>query len=186
MKNIWDSYLNLFTNENPIVVIATITATITVLTFIINYLLKPFYKRIQRSLAKIKVDLGMSLQFMVPSSFGASTLPPLVTVKVTNRDRISRYIQSPTIRTSKKINGDRYFSVPTSKGTFPKKLEPGEQVTFEYDSVSINNQLLVHLNSADKIGIIITDTTGKKYKSNRFTASYINGHIRAASNQNPS
>ena len=183
MKEIWNSYIGLFRHENLIVVIGTITATLAVLTFLINFFFRPLLSRIRRLFAKINVSLRISHQIS-QGVFGTSVLPPILTVTITNKDRITRYIHNPSVRTSKKINGNNKFVVPKSKGTFPKKLKHGEQYTVDFDSMSLNNQILNYLNPNDTIGIVVSDTTGKKYKSNKFSVAHIIGHIQVANNLN--
>jgi hypothetical protein len=180
--NIWKEYLNLYSHENPLVVIGTITASIAVLTFIITFILRPIVNWIKKYFAKISVEIGISHQ-IAQSVIGVGMLAPLFTVTVTNRDRITRHIQNPSIKPSRKINGEKYFVVPKPKGTYPLRLEPGEQHTVEYDTISMQNQLLVHLKESDKIRVKVSDTTGKKYLSNRMKVSNILGHIEAANNQ---
>jgi hypothetical protein len=181
--NIWNEYIKLFSNDNPVVITGTVIATIAVLTFLVNFLLKPLFQWLSKLFAKINVTLGMSHQ-IEQSMMGTAVLPPLLTVTITNKDRVTRYIQNPSVKTSRKINGDNKFVVPKAKGTYPKKLEPGEQDTVDFDTLSLNNQILSHLKPADEINIIVTDTTGKKYKSNKFTVKHITGHIQTANSLN--
>ena len=183
MEEIWNSYKELFYHENLVVSIGAVIATIAVLTFIINFVLKPLFTQIWRAFAKIRVTLGMSHQ-IAQDIVGTSVLPPLITVTITNRDRITRYIQNPLFKTSKKIDGENYFVVPKSKRSFPKKLEPGEQLTLDFDSMLLYNQILKYLKSKNKIGIIVRDTTGKHYKSNKFTVGHITGHSNVANQLN--
>ena len=181
--NFWNEYINLFNNDNPAVITGTVIATIAVLTFSVNFLLKPLLQWLSKLFAKINVTLGMSHQ-IEKSIMGTAVLPPLLTVTITNKDRVTRYIQNPSVKTSRKINGDNKFVVPKAQGAYPKKLEPGQQDTDDFDSLLLNNQILRHLKPSDKINIVVTDTTGKKYKSNKFTVKHITGHIQTANSLN--
>ena len=179
----WNFYVSLFTNDNVTIKIAAFTATIAALTFLLNFILKPIYKSIRNYFAKISTVLGISHQ-MVQSAFGTGFQAPLLTVTITNKDRIPRYIQNPNIWTSRKIKGGNTFVVPKKRDAFPLKLEQGQQIKIEFDTVSMNNQILRHLSHNDKICSIVTDTTGKKYYSNKFTVKHIVEQIDLAAKMN--
>ncbi|WP_339700547.1 hypothetical protein [uncultured Roseivirga sp.] len=69
----------------------------------------------------MKVETVISYQ-NVSSVLG--TAPPLL-ITVTNLTGSSIFLNNPSIKTSKEINGDDTFVVPKSSGTFPRKLENG-------------------------------------------------------------
>lgn len=175
----WNWYSGLFSDPDNKVRIAAWAATITTLSFIITLILIPIVKSIKRKFAKVKVEAGISYQ-IISSVLGTTAAAPLLTVTVTNLTGSSIYLNNPSIKTSKKINGDDTFVVPKSSGTFPRKLENGEQFKQDYDTVSLNNQILSNLNDSDKIGFKITTTAGKTYNSNQFTKSHIIGHMNAS------
>ena len=50
---IWNSYVGLFTHENPAVITGVIIATIAVLTFLFNFVLKPFFSWLSKLFKKI-------------------------------------------------------------------------------------------------------------------------------------
>lgn len=177
MKEIWNFYLGLFSHENILVPIGTVTATIAVLTFLITFVIRPLFVAVKNYFAKIKVIIGISHQ-MAQGLGSVTMLAPLLTVTITNRDRIVRYIQNPSIQLPRKIDGYRQFGIPALKGVYPKRLEPGEQHNVEFDTIAIYNQLLVRLQPNDKIEIIASDTSGKKYYSNKMKVSNISGHIK--------
>ena len=179
----WDFYIGLYSNENFVIRIAAFTATLAAITFLLNFILRPIWKLIKNYFAKISAILGISHQ-MVQTAFGTGFQAPLLTVTITNKDRIPKYIQNPSIKTSRRINGENLFIVPKQSGTYPLKLEQGQQITLEFDTVNLNNQILKHLSQRDKICLIVTDTTGKKYYTNKFTMKHIVGHINMAAKMN--
>lgn len=183
VKNFWNFYIGLFSNDNFAIRIAAFTATLAAITFLLNFIIKPIFKSIKSYFAKISAVLGISHQ-IVQSPLGTGFQAPLLTVTITNKDRISRYINNPTIKTSRKINGNDMFIVPKLRGTYPMKLEPGQQVIVEFDTGSLNNQILKSLSKNDKISSIVTDTAGNKYITNKFTVKHITGHIKLANQMN--
>ena len=46
MKEYWEFYINLFSNENISIRIITYSATLATLTFLINYIIKPIWSRL--------------------------------------------------------------------------------------------------------------------------------------------
>lgn len=129
-------YFGLFTDPDNKVRIAAWAATITTLSFVITIILVPIIKNLKRKFAKVKVEAGMSHQ-IVATSLGTTTAPPLLTVTITNLTGGSIYIHNPSLITNRKVNGENTFVVPKSTGTFPKKLDNGEQFKQDYDTVSL-------------------------------------------------
>jgi hypothetical protein len=175
----WNLYSGLFSDPDNKVRIAAWAATITTLSFIITLVLIPLIKWIKRKFAKVKVEAGISYQ-IVSSVLGTAAAPPLLTLTVTNLTGSTIYLNNPSIKSSRKINGNNNFVVPKSSGTFPRKLENGEQFKQDYDTISLNNQILTNLYDSDKIGFKITTTAGKTYSSNKFTKSHIIGHMNSS------
>ena len=177
--DIWNWYCGLFSDPDNKVKIATWGATITTISFVITIILIPTAKYLKRKFAKVKVEAGISYR-LVNSILGTTTEPPLLTITVTNLTGAPIFIKNPSLVTSKRVNGDKLFVVPKATGTFPKKLENGEQFNQDYDTVSLNNQILLHLSDNDKVGFIIVTTAGKTYKSNRFKKSHILGNMKVS------
>jgi len=175
----WNWYISLFSDTDNKVRIAAWAATVTTLSFLITIIFIPLIKKIKLKFAKVKVEAGMSHQ-IVSSIMGTTTAPPLLTITVTNLTGSPIYINNPSLTTSTKINGNDTFVVPKTTGMFPKKLEDGEVFKQDYDTVSLNNQLLSTLSDKDKVGFKITTTAGKKYKSNTFTKKHILGHMQVS------
>jgi len=183
MKEYWDFYTGLFTHDNYVVRIGAVTATIAVLTFLITFVLRPLYRAIRNYFAKIRVTIGISHQ--MAQGLGTTTMmSPLLSVTVTNRDRIVRHIRNPSVRLSRKVDGHREFAIPALRGQYPRRLEPGEEHGVDFDTVALYNQLLVRLRPKDKVRAVVWDTTGKKYISDSMRISRITGHIEMAMNRN--
>jgi len=178
-KSLWDCYINLFFDTDNKVVIAAWVATMAILSFILTFVLKPLFSYIKRKTAEIRVEMGMSHQ-IVTSVLGVETDAPLLTCTITNHSGKTVYINNPTIKLSQAINGDNKFVVPSQKNVYPMKLESGQQITVDYNTISLYNQLLRHFFDNSQIRRIITTTTGKKYSSNKFSKQYIIGHINVA------
>ncbi|HEK21394.1 hypothetical protein [Mucilaginibacter sp.] len=183
LNEFWNFYTGLFSNENLAIRIGAFAATVAAITFLLNFVFKPTWAYIKDYFSKISAVMGIS-HLLVHSAYGVGYDAPLLTVTITNKDRISKYIKNPSIKTSAKINGDNLFVVPKKQGTYPMKLEPGQQTTIEFDTQSLNNQILSRLSNNDKISAVVTDTTGKKYYSNKFTVKHILGHISVAKEMN--
>jgi len=64
------------------------------------------------------------------------------------------------------------------------RLDAGQQVSFDYNTVDLYNQLLRQISPNGKVGFIVTTTTEKKYYSNKFTRQHITGHINVANEMN--
>jgi hypothetical protein len=180
---LWSWYINLFSDTDNRVVIAAWAATIATLSFILTFLLKPLFYYIKQSTVKIKVEMGMSHQ-IVTSILGVGTGTPLLTCTITNHSGKTVYIKNPAIKSSQTINGDNKFVVPRKGNVYPMKLESGQQITIDYDTISLYNQLLSHILDNSKICCIVTTTTGKNYSSNKFSKQHIVGHINVASEMN--
>ena len=173
----WDYYISLFSDNDNKIVIAIWALTIALITFFLNFIIKPIYKNIIGYFQKVKVELGISHQ-LIQSVMGSSVGTPLITIKITNNTNKTIYINNPTIKTSRKINNEDKFVVPKPAEMFPKKLEVGEQFGLDYDSNSMYNQILRNLKSNDNIKAIITTTSSKKYTSNSITQNRIIGHMQ--------
>jgi len=179
ITSIWNWYISLFSDTDNKVRIAAWAATVTTLSFIFTLIVIPLIKKIKQKFAKVKVEAGMSYQ-IVSSIMGTTTAPPLLTITVTNLTGSSIFINNPSVTTSTKIDGRNTFVIPKATGLFPRKLENGEVFKQDYDTVSLNNQLLSTLSDKDKVGFKVTTTAGKKYKSNAFTKKHILGHMEAS------
>lgn len=57
------------------------------------------------------------------------------------------------------------------------RLDPGQQVSFDYNTIDLNNQLLRFISPRSKVSFIVSTTTNKKYYSNKCTKEHITGHI---------
>lgn len=183
LLNFWTWYSGLFSDTDNKVRIAAWAATITTLSFVVTIILIPTIRSLKRKFAKVKVEARMSYQ-LIASAFGTNAGAPLLTVTVTNLTGSPIFIQNPTLTTSEKINGEDKFVVPKSPGAFPKRLESGEQFKQDYDTASLFPQILKHLSASDKVGFTIVTTTGKSYKSNRFTKSHIAVHMKVSAEFN--
>lgn len=172
----WDYYISLFSDDDNKIVIAIWALTIALITFLLNFIIKPIYKKIIGYFQEVKVEVGISHQF-IQSAFGSSVGTPLLTVTITNKTDKTIYINNPSIKTSRKINNEDKFVVPKPAGMFPKKLEVGEQFGLDYDTNSMYNQILSKLSSNDKISAIITTTSNKKYTSNSISQNRIVEHM---------
>lgn len=185
LTSLWTWYISLFSDQDNKVKIAAVTVTIPAISFVITFLLKPLSSYLKGKLSKVKVKTGISHQLQVgPFDTEVEVGTPLLTCTVTNHNPKTIFIHNPLIKLLRKINGDNSFVVPKEKGTFPMKLEPEQQVTLEYKTSVLNNQLLHHVKEQDKVGFIITTSSGKKCYSNRFTKKYITEHMQAADDLN--
>lgn len=184
LKQFWVWYIALFSNADLKIRIAAWAATVATATFIITFILRPIFAYLNRELFKrVKVKAGISHQ-LITSVLGVNTGTPLLTCTVTNHDSKSIFIQNPKVLLSQAVDGEKIFGVASRSGTFPMKLEAGQQKTFEYNTANLNNQLLRFIKSSAKVSFIINTTTGKKFYSNKFTSKHILGHIEVAQNIN--
>ncbi|UPK67941.1 hypothetical protein [Chitinophaga filiformis] len=179
LKCAWNWYVNLFSNPNDAVKIAAWATTLTTLTFLLTFLLKPLFKFFTSRFSKLKVSAGISHQ-IIQSAFGVNAGIPLLTCTILNKDNKAVYIQNPTLKLSKKINGDNKFIVPKQRGTFPMKLEAGQQIQLDYNTGDLYNRILQQLSSKDKVFFVVSLTTGKNYSSNKFSKKHIVEHINVA------
>ncbi len=185
LTSFWTWYIGLFSDPDSKVKIAAITATLTAISFALTFLVKPFYGYVRGKLSRVKVKAGISHQLVVtPFDEDVGVGTPLLTCTVTNHGSKSIYIHNPSVKLSRKINGDNLFVMPKEKGTFPMKLDPEQQETFEYRTSVLNNQLLAHLKEKDKVNFMVRTSTGKKYYSNKFTKKFITGHMKVANDLN--
>lgn len=183
LKHLWDWYIGLFSDPDNKIKLAAWSATVATITFTITFLVKPLRNWFLGLFKKVKVKAGISHIF-ITSAFGASTGTPELTCTITNKGDKSIYINQPSIKTSKKISGYDTFSVASlkSQGTYPMKLEPGQQHTFNCNTADLYNQVLKRIEDRGKVKFIVSLTTGKKYSSNSITKSNIVAHLNAAQN----
>ena len=185
LQTFWTWYIGLFSDPDNKVKIAAVTATIAAISFVLTFLVKPLFSHVKGKLSKVKVKTGMSHQLQVsPFDTDVEVGTPLLTCTVTNHNPKSIFIHNPSIKLSRKIDGDNLFAVPKKEGTFPMKLEPEQQVKFEFKTSALNNQLLAHLKEKDKVSFVVTTSTGKTYYSNKFTKKFITEHIQVAKDLN--
>lgn len=90
IKKAWDFYIELFSHENMAVRVATFTATITAITFLLNFIFKPFWGQMKRRLSKIHVDTTVHQRF-IQNYVGFTIGDPILTVVVTNRSESVKY-----------------------------------------------------------------------------------------------
>ena len=176
----WNFYIGLFHNENMAVRVATFTATLATLTSLITFVIKPAYGWLTRRFANIKVESTFQQQLIQDWTNNFSAGDPLLTVIVTNRSRSVKYIQAINIRTSRKVDGERFWSMAVRSGTYPIQLEPEQQHRRDFPIGALTNTVLNKLRDNDRVSILVSDTTGKIYLSKSIKVSYITGQIRAA------
>lgn len=185
LKEAWSFYINLLLNsENMAVRIATFTATLAALTFLINFILKPSYTYLRRHFAKIKVETTIHQQLI--QTFGqVTTGDPKFTVIITNASHSVKFIKSITFRTSVKVDGERFWSPIVESGSFPVRLEQGQQYRRDFSITSLNNAFLKDLNQKATISVIAFDTVDKKYYSRKTKVSTIISNLNVAQTFKP-
>ncbi len=183
LKELWDGYIHLLTDPDNKVKIATWAATLTTFTFVITFLLKPFFFFVKKRFSKVRVEAGISQQ-IIASAFGTGADSPLLTCTITNRGDKTIFIHNPSIKLSEVVRGLKKFVVPKAPGIFPMQLVAGQQVTLDYNTIDLYRQVLRHMSPQSKVGFIVKTTRGEKYSSNKFTIDHITGHMDLANKMN--
>lgn len=186
MKEAWDFYISIFTHENVAVKIGAYGATLATLSFLITFIFKPIYKRIERNVGKLKVKHSINQQLI--QTYGIyqdmSAGDPLFTVIVTNTGSAPKHIRNINIKTSKKINGDNQFSTPNVNGAFPVKLEPGQQFKHDFSIGALTRDVFNYLRPNDKVQFLVYDTSDKKYNSKKVNVKQLTMQLGVAHNFN--
>ncbi|MBL6446759.1 hypothetical protein JMN32_10580 [Fulvivirga sp. 29W222] len=180
----WDFYVSLLFHQHNIAIsIATISATIALLTFLINFVFKPSFSWTKRRFANIKVETTIYQQFI--QTVGVSQLEtgdPKFTVVVTNTSPSNKFIKNISIRTSQKIDNQRYWYPIVNTGSFPVRLEPGQQYSYNFSISSLHNAFLNDLNKNSTLKVLVTDTFNKKYYSKKVKVSTLTTNLEVAKN----
>lgn len=182
-KEFWNWYFGLFIDPDNKIRIAAWAATVTTVGFLLTFVFKPLLASLRRSFSKVRVKAGISHQ-IITSAFGTGAGVPLMTCTITNHQSKTVYIANPAIHLSEAIDGEKTFVVPKPQGKFPMRLDAGQQVTIDYNTIDLYQQLLRNVSAKSKVGFVVTTTTGKKYYSNKFTRKHITGQINLASDLN--
>ena len=126
------------------------------------------YDKIIRNIPKFKVEINVVHQFEIGDI--KNTIEVIIDINITNVGHIVRDIEAPIVRFyGFTVNGKKEFSiyVPTMMVNFPKEIDFGKR--FKYPFVAERIMKLVgELETGRKaIRVLIYDTHGRKYLSNR-------------------
>lgn len=177
IAEIWNTLLGWFQSLRTIEQIGLLTLTLALLTFVINYIIKPLTRK-----RRLKVSIGMSYVFVETLPLGKVTVQsPIVTCTIVNKGIQAVSVNKPLICTSHKIKGNKTFGVLTAD-RFPVRLEHGETYTFTCQVVALERDILFYLPPLSSIKFLVTTTTGKKYKSNSLQVYEIRRAIHSARN----
>jgi hypothetical protein len=186
MKEAWDFYLSLFTNENVAIRIGVYGATLATLTFLITFVFKPIFSSIKRNSGKLKVKHSINQQLI--QTYGIyqdmSAGDPLFTVIITNNGNMPKYVRSINIKTSKKINGYDQFAAPNVNGAFPVKLEPGQQFKHDFSISALTRDVFNLLSPYDKVQFLVYDTSNNKYYSEKVKVKQLTMQLSVAQSFN--
>jgi len=180
---LWNWYVNLFFDEDNKVRIAVWGVTITTLTFVLTFIFKPIYSAFTRRFEKIHLEIEFAHRFITWNN-GIKPLLPVLKCVVTNRANNTINIKQPYLKTSIRINGIDKFSKLQQSGTFPMKLEPGQQYEVEYDTFDLTEQLFNgNLLENEKVRFEVYTTLGKVYFSKYEKISTIINQLKIALSQ---
>jgi hypothetical protein len=176
-------YFGLFTDNDNKVKLAAWSATITTLTFIITFFIKPIRVYLLGLFKKIKV-VSTIRQTILQSNYAVSINSPVLSCYITNKFDKTVFIKRISIELSRKINGDNLFDCLSANttGRFPTELKSGQQVNFDYNLIDLNNQVLINLKQNDKVRFVVYLTIDKKYLSNYISMKYISENLSIAKN----
>lgn len=187
MWEAWDFYIALYSHENIAVRIATLGATIAMLSFLITFVLKPIWKRVKRKRARLGVEANVYQTLIQPIGVMGDMMgagDPVLTAVITNRGDTNCFIQSISLKTSREIDGNSFFTNPKVGERFPVRLEPGEQYKKEFSISGMSQGFLNRMRGNEKVCVLVRDTTGKRYYSKKLTARSLMIQISVANNFN--
>lgn len=181
LKHFLNWYFALFSNPDDKIKLAAWSATVASMTFAIVLIIKPIRLWFSGLFKKVKVNAGIN-QIFITSPFGATTASPELTCTITNKSERSIFIKQPAIKTSKKNENGDTFNVHTlkPKGTYPMKLEPGQQHKFECNIEDLYSQVLKDFDDKDNVKFMVALTTEKRYLSNPILIETIVENLKAA------
>ena len=136
ISDFWNWYSSLFYSSNNLVILGVWSATIATASFLIVYIFKSLYQKVSEQFLGLEVKATMN-QRLLDSPIENRMLSPVIVCQVVNKNNKIVYINSPTIVPSRKIHGEKEFSEAIRSGEYPKRLEPGERVEEDFETLSL-------------------------------------------------
>jgi hypothetical protein len=137
---------------------------------------------IQQNKAKIKVSAYITASFQaIPDIGTVSDTTWNLSIDIINQSKSKRYINRPLIVLPKEINGsDRFQCISFNNNTnYPVSLDPGEKHQY---NMQLGESLLRiidnHKVKKKKMRIVVSDTFGKNYYSNKVKISNLIEHCK--------
>lgn len=134
-----------------------------------------------RKKPKLRIKLTLTISFVqVEDQLGPNI--PLLTAFITNISTRNVFVQQPLIKTSKIVDGTTTFQlIRRDQSTkFPMELTPGEQFRQDYQSVAFEKLVLSKLKDRHSVRLLVTNTLGHKFYSNKFLVKTIKQHNQLA------
>ena len=168
---------------------AIIIAVVAVLTFLINFVVKPLITK-----GKLNVDAVLNQQMIqAVSVFGGmpTSSKAILVTTITNTGSTPVYIKNIGITASSKVDGYDQWTPAIKAGTFPMKLEAGQPYKHHLNMHDLYSQVLHGLDQNDTVRVRVFDSKGKAYLSqkikvkdiviqvnvaNSFTSEQFGGH----------
>ncbi len=140
------------------------------------------YNSIIQNKGKLKIERQKSLTY----SSERIELVAMISCKVTNIGRVTRYIEMPMMEyysnkdIDKQALNDLALMQIRPANQYPKELKPGEVHAVEYNLNSYYDKVLNRLKPEIKLYFYVCDTHGKKYSSDNFSAGELVADVLGA------
>ena len=172
--------------EILISIYAAIISTIALLWNIINSILD--------KMSRLEVKSEFYTTMIFPGS-NAEQGPGLMQITIVNKSKKTKYIKTPQLQLSynhgwNNTNGDKHknrvnLCMIADKRTYPLEMKSESELILKYPFDKASEWICKESSNNSKFKVIITDTTGKEYKSKSLSINELKNCINHNKTINP-
>ena len=164
--------------NEPSVIVSIIAVGIALISLSWN-----IFAAILRNRPSLNVRFSVLQQMISNMTGGLDNPVPMFTIKITNTGFTVRDIERPTFKLiGFTLNGNNAFNVVSMRNpvNFPQEIQPGKRFCYDILVYSFMEKFKTEITSKAKLRIIVADTYGRKYRSNKIKISEIEKQVRVA------